>query len=180
MSPDRSPRTGARRVGGAVAALTIVLAASPLVASVTPLAVASPGLSAAQPSSDRTLLLVAARADRFPLPVGGQVRLVSRLRTDGAITGVRTWCELRGVRPPRAAQHRLCHFRVAGPTRTRVPDRVVVRPLRISGEVRCPSPRLQVWVRVSADRPDARRAVFHRRWLVEAGPGGACRLRGTG
>lgn len=176
----RPPRTRVRRVGSVVAALTIGLTLSALAAPSASPAGASPGPSASQDPTARTLLLVRARADRFAVPVDRRIPLVTRLRTDGAITGVRTWCELRGVRPPRAAQHRLCHFRVAGPTRTRVPGRVVVRPLRISGAVTCSSPRLQVWVRIAADRPDADRAVFHRRWLVEPGPGRTCRLRGTG
>ncbi len=178
MPLGRTARIDSRRIGGALVALTLGLVAS--ISVVPGAAVAEEWGPSVSPTADRTLLLVRARADRFPLPAERPVPLVTRLRTDGAITGVRTWCELRGVRLPRAAQHRLCHFRVEGPTRTRAPDRVVVEPLRIRGKVACSSPRLQVWVRIAADRPDADRAVFHRVWSVEPGPGGSCRLHGTG
>lgn len=131
-------------------------------------------------AESQTLLLVRARADRFPVPSGQRVRLVEGLRTDGALTGVRVWCEFRGARLAHDAQRRFCRFRVAGPTRTSTPDRVVHRRLRVAVVVTCSSPRLQVRVRIGADRSVADRSRFDRRWLVDGNTGGPCRLPGTG
>lgn len=133
----------------------------------SPSGVASPSTPATESASGampRPALLRVQARQQLTIALGRRSTLVDGVRSNGTITGVKAWCELRGVRLAPSRARSLCGLRV-GAGAAGAAGANERRDVVISATPRCTT-GLAVRVRVGARTSSATSTAWNRTWRV--------------